>query len=74
MHMEETQPESGAIESGGLGTDDTTLCEGVDPSSSAAAGDRLLGPPPQFFQYCMSWGPSRFVEEVERLVKDSASK
>ena len=41
--MVETQPESAASGGGGLGIDDTTLSEGVDPSSSAAAGDRLLG-------------------------------
>ena len=74
MHMEETQPESGAIESGGLGTDDTSLCEGVDPSSSAAAGDRLLGHLHSSFSTACPGDPHVFVEEVERLVKDSASK
>ena len=40
--MEENHSESAASGSGGLGADDTTLIEGVGPSSFAAAGDRLL--------------------------------
>ena len=35
------QPGSAATGSEGLGTDDTTLIEGVEPRSFAAAGDRL---------------------------------
>ena len=42
MHLEENQSESAATCSGGMGTDDTTLIEVVEPSSYAAAGDRLL--------------------------------
>ena len=42
MHMEESQSESAATCSGGTGTDDTTFIEVVEPSSFAAAGDRLL--------------------------------
>ena len=40
VHMEENQPESAAT-GGGWSTDDTTLIEGVEPSSCAAPGDRL---------------------------------
>ena len=42
MHKEENQPGSAATGSGGLGTDDTTLIESVEPSSSVAAGYRLI--------------------------------
>ena len=49
MQMEDTQPKS-AIGGGGLGTDDTTMIEGVDPSSFAASGDRLLVHLDRFFQ------------------------
>ena len=54
IHMEENQPESAATGSEGMGTDDTTLIEGVGPSSLAAAGDRLAVHL-NSFQYCMSW-------------------
>ena len=40
--VHQNQPESAAIGCGGLGTDVTILMEGVEPSSFAAAGDRLL--------------------------------
>ena len=37
MHMEETQAELATSGSGGMGADVTTLIEGVEPSSFAAA-------------------------------------
>ena len=40
--VHQNQPESAAIGCGELGTDVTILMEGVEPSSFAAAGDRLL--------------------------------
>ena len=40
--MEENQRGSAASGGGGLGTDDTTLIEVVEPTSSVASGDRLL--------------------------------
>ena len=42
MQMEEHQPGSAATGRGGMGTDDTTLIERVEPSSFVAAADRLL--------------------------------
>ena len=42
MHMEEHQPESACTGCGGLGIDDFTSIEGVEPSSFAATGDRSL--------------------------------
>ena len=39
--MEQNQHGSGATGSGGIGTQDTTLIERVEPSSVVAAGDRL---------------------------------
>ena len=47
MHVAEHQPESAATGSGGMGTDATTLTEGVEPSSFAAAGYRPLACPSQ---------------------------
>ena len=41
LSMEEDQPGSAANGSGGLGTDDTTLIERVEPSTFGAAGHRL---------------------------------
>ena len=35
------QPESAATGTGGMGTDDTSLINGVEPNSFVAAGDRL---------------------------------
>ena len=40
--MDETQPGSVIASGGGVGTDDTTLAERVDPSSFVAAGGRML--------------------------------
>ena len=81
MHTEEHQPES-ATGCGGPGTDDATLTELVEPSSfTAAAGDRLLVHLNSSFSTAY---PSDIqatlasshvpVDELERLVKDSASK
>ena len=42
MHVEENQLGSAATAGGGLGTDDTTVIEVVQPSLLVAAGDRLL--------------------------------
>ena len=42
--MEETQPWSAATGGGRVGTDETTLIERVEPSSSGATGDRLPVP------------------------------
>ena len=42
MRMEETQIGSAAAGCGGLGPDDTTMIEVVEPSSFEAAGHRLL--------------------------------
>ena len=42
MHVEENQTEPAATGGGSLGTDVTSLTVGVEPSSSAAAGDRSL--------------------------------
>ena len=38
----QNQPEAAATGNGGMGTDDTTLSEGVEQSSFAAAGSRML--------------------------------
>ena len=40
--MEDSQPGSAATGGGGIGADDTTLIERVEPSSFVVAGDRLL--------------------------------
>ena len=42
MQMEENQPGSAATCSGGMGTDETTLTERLEPNSFGAGGDRLL--------------------------------
>ena len=64
-----------------MSTDWSTLTESVEPSSFAAAGDRLhvrpnsslstacLGDPRQHLTFLMF-----LMKELERLVKDSASK
>ena len=56
MQMEENQPESAAAGSGRMGADGTILMEGVEPSALAAAGDPLVCPSQQYFQYCMFSG------------------
>ena len=53
--METTQPGCAAAGSEGMGTDDTTLTERVEPSSFVAAGDRLLVHLNSSLQYCMLW-------------------
>ena len=47
MHTEENQPGSAATGGGGLGIG--------EPSSFAAAGDRIAFPSKQFCQYNLSW-------------------
>ena len=42
MHIEEHQPGSATTGRGGMGTDDTTLIERVEPNSYVAASGRLL--------------------------------
>ena len=81
MHMEENQPESPATGSGGLSTNDTTLLEGVEQSSLAAAGDRLPVHLSISFSTEFPRDPQAtpassnvLVEERERLAKDSASR
>ena len=75
--MEEHQLGSAARASGGMGTEDTTMIERVEPTSFAAAGDRLLvhlsaacpGDPQATPESC-----AVLVEEPERLVQDSTSQ
>ena len=49
MHMEEHQTEPAATGSGGMGSGETTLTEGVEPISCAAAGGRLQTHPNSSF-------------------------
>ena len=46
--MEDNQLESAATGSGRVDTDETTLIEGVEPSSFRAEGDPLAGPTQKF--------------------------
>ena len=54
-----------------MGTDDSPLIEGVEPSSFAAAGDRLFVHRNTSFQ-ATSRSSKVSVEELEELVEDSA--
>ena len=79
--MEQNQHGSAATGSGGIGTQDTTLIERVEPSSVVAAGDRL---PDHLDSSCSSacLGDTQTaiqskkvpLEEPEQVEKDTTSQ
>ena len=69
MHVEENQTEP-AAGGGSLGTDVTSLSVGVEPSSSAAADDRLLTNLNNYFSAGLSWRYREAPESVHVLVEE----